>query len=68
MTETEGDEFEKTNEYRASFFKDVTEHARKVGSMDILSPCEDDLCILNLRFPPVSYLLPILDGPLGLTR
>jgi len=42
MTETDQPQFEETNEYRTSFFKDVTAKANKVGFMDILSPCEDD--------------------------
>jgi len=42
MTETERPEFEETNEYRTSFYKDVTAQANKVGSMEILSPCEAD--------------------------
>jgi hypothetical protein len=42
MTETEQPQFEETNEYRTSFFTDVTAKANKVGSMDILLPCEDE--------------------------
>jgi hypothetical protein len=42
MTETERPQFEMTSECRTSFFKDVIAGVKKVGSMNILWPCEDD--------------------------
>jgi hypothetical protein len=53
MTETEQAQFEKTNEFRTLFFKDVIARIKKVGSVDILSPCV--YLISHLRFPTVSY-------------
>ena len=42
MIETVQPQFEEMNEYCTSFLKDVIAKANKVGSMDILSQCEDD--------------------------
>lgn len=42
MTEAEQPQFEETNEYRTSFFKDAIAQVNKVGSMHFLSPFEDD--------------------------
>jgi hypothetical protein len=63
MTETERPQFEKTNEFRTLFFKDVIARIKKVGSVDILSPCVYP--ISHLRFPTVSC--PNSDSRFGLT-
>jgi hypothetical protein len=63
MTEMEQPQLEKTNEFRTSFFKHVIARTKKVGSVDILSPCV--YLISHLRFPTVSY--PNSDSRFGLT-
>jgi hypothetical protein len=42
MTEMEQPQFEMMSECCTSFFKDVITRVKKVGSMNILWPCEDD--------------------------
>jgi len=59
MTETARPQFEKTNELRTSFFEDVVAMVKKVGSVDILSPCErEGDCVFYLTSQISSGKLP----------